>query len=250
MRQPRRTSSGSTRRSRRSTTRAFVRAPNLAIDRREIVRIYGGRDAAALTCQALPAGTLGFRRYCPFTRHPRDDGMWTAPDLSLARKLVAASGARGIRVTVWGWSDDATISPAVARYTAAVLRRLGFRTRVRIISHASGVPDSPIQLIPAGWLDTTAYNFLAPWFSCNGALNGGFFCDPALDRTIRFARSLEATNPRAAGSVWARVDRTVVDRAVWVPLVNPRLIDFVSGRVRNYQHHPYWGILADQLVVR
>jgi peptide/nickel transport system substrate-binding protein len=132
-----------------------------------------------------------------------------------------------------------------------VLRRLGFRTRVRIVSHASPAPltESPIQLIPAGWLDTTPYNFLGPWFSCNGAANAGFFCDPALDRTIRLARSLEATNPRAAASVWARADRTVVDQAAWVPLVNPRLIDFVSARVRNYQHHPYWGILADQLVV-
>lgn len=227
------------------------RALNLAIDRRAIVRIYGGRDAAAPTCQVLPAGIAGFRRYCPFTRHPRADGAWTAPDLPLARKLVAASGTRGSRVTVWGWSDDATISPAVARYTASVLRRLGFRTRVRIVSHASPAPltESPIQLIPAGWLDTTPYNFLGPWFSCNGAANAGFFCDPALDRTIRLARSLEATNPRAAASVWARADRTVVDQAAWVPLVNPRLIDFVSARVRNYQHHPYWGILADQLVV-
>jgi peptide/nickel transport system substrate-binding protein len=228
------------------------RALNLAIDRRAIVRIYGGRDAAAPTCQVLPAGILGFRRYCPFTRHPRADGVWTAPDLSAARKLVAASGTRGSRVTVWGWSDDPTISPAVANYTAAVLRRLGFRTHVRIASHAApaGSTDSAIQLIPAGWLDTTAYNFFGPWFSCDGALNGGFFCDPALDRSIRLARTLEATDPRAAASVWARVDRTVVDQAAWVPLVNPRLIDFVSARVRNYQHHPYWGILADQLEVR
>jgi hypothetical protein len=25
------------------------------------------------------------------------------------------------------------------------------------------------------------------------------------------------------------------------------VIDFVSARVRNYQPHPYWGIIADQL---
>jgi hypothetical protein len=42
----------------------------------------------------------------------------------------------------------------------------------------------------------------------------------------------------------------VVDQAVWIPLVNPRLIDFVSARVRNYQFHPYWGIIADQLSVQ
>jgi YVTN family beta-propeller protein len=227
------------------------RALNLAIDRREIARIYGGADAATPTCQVLPPGIFGYRRYCPFTRAPRASGAWTSPDFALARRLVTASGSRGSSVTVWGWTDDATISPRVSRYTAAVLRRLGFHARVRLLSHAS--PErfrGPAQLIPAGWLDTTAYNFLAPWLSCGGALTHGFFCDPSLDRLMKKAVDLGPTDPRAAASVWARVDRAAVDRAAWVPLVNPRLIDFVSTRIRNYQHHPYWGILADQLVVQ
>jgi YVTN family beta-propeller protein len=226
------------------------RALNLAIDRREIVRIYGGRDAATPTCQVLPPGISGYRLYCPFTRGARAGRAWTSPDLALARKLVAASGTRGSRITVWGWTDDATISPRVSRYTAAVLRLLGYRARVRLVSHAS--PEKirgPVQLIPAGWLDTTAYNFFVPWFSCDGALTHGFLCDPSLDRLMKKAVGLEPADPRAAASVWARVDRAAVDQGGWVPLVNPRLIDFVSARVGNYQHHPYWGILVDQLVL-
>jgi peptide/nickel transport system substrate-binding protein len=226
------------------------RALNLAVDRREIVRIYGGGDAATPTCQLLPPGIAGYRRHCPYTGNPRAAGRWTAPDLARARKLVAASGTRGAQITVLGWTDDPTISPRVSRYTADLLRRLGYRAHVRFVSHAS--PDQfrgALHLIPAGWLDTTAYNFLAPWLLCEGALNGGFLCDPALDRLVHEAVELEATDPRAAASVWARADRAAVDRAVWLPLVNPRLIDFVSARVRNYQHHPYWGILVDQLEV-
>jgi len=46
------------------------------------------------------------------------------------------------------------------------------------------------------------------------------------------------------------MDRDAVDQAVWVPLVNPRLIDLVSARVRNYQFHPYWCIMADQIWLR
>lgn len=79
------------------------------------------------------------------------------------------------------------------------------------------------------------------------AIDHGWFCDARLDREMRRPRSLEATNPRAAAAVWSRVDRELVDRAAWVPLVNPRLIDLVSARVRNYQFHPYWGIIAGQL---
>ena len=38
-----------------------------------------------------------------------------------------------------------------------------------------------------------------------------------------------------------------MDEAVWVPLVNPRVFDFVSARVHNYQHNPLWGFLAQQV---
>jgi peptide/nickel transport system substrate-binding protein len=226
------------------------RALNLAIDRREIVRIYGGRDAATPTCQVLPPGISGYRRHCPFTRGPRPDGAWTAPDLARARRLVAASGTRGSLITVWGWTDDATISPRVSSYTAAVLRLLGYRARVRLLSHAAPARfQSPPQLIPAGWLDTTAYNFFAPLLSCGGGLNG-FYCNRSLDRLMKTAVDLEPSDPRAAAAVWARVDRAAVEQAALVPFVNARLIDFVSARVQNYQHHPYWGIIADQLVAK
>ena len=62
--------------------------------------------------------------------------------------------------------------------------------------------------------------------------------------------TLVATRPQAAGSLWARIDRKLVDRAVWVPLINEHGIDFVSARVRNYQLHTYWGLIADRLWLR
>jgi peptide/nickel transport system substrate-binding protein len=39
-------------------------------------------------------------------------------------------------------------------------------------------------------------------------------------------------------------------REPWLPLVTPKLIDFVSRRVGNYQYSPVWGMLIDQLWVR
>jgi ABC-type transport system substrate-binding protein len=71
-----------------------------------------------------------------------------------------------------------------------------------------------------------------------------------VDRTIRHAEALEATDAHAAGALWARLDRELVDRAAWVPLVNPRNVDFVSRRVENYQYTTNTGILADQLWLR
>jgi ABC-type transport system substrate-binding protein len=107
-----------------------------------------------------------------------------------------------------------------------------------------------IQMTPPGWADETPYNFFAPWLTCAAAYNHGWFCDPRLDREIGRAQALESTDPRGAAARWATLDRLVTDAAAWVPLVNPRQIDFVSARVRNYQHGPLGGIIADQLVVR
>jgi peptide/nickel transport system substrate-binding protein len=64
------------------------------------------------------------------------------------------------------------------------------------------------------------------------------------------ARTLEVTDPRAAALAWEEIDREVADRALWVPIVNVRMIDFVSSRVHNYQFHPYWGFLASQAWLR
>jgi hypothetical protein len=54
---------------------------------------------------------------------------------------------------------------------------------------------------------------------------------------LRRAQSLKSTNSRAA-AIWARMDRRLVERAAWVPMVNELGLSFVSDRVRNYQFHP------------
>jgi peptide/nickel transport system substrate-binding protein len=141
------------------------------------------------------------------------------------------------------------------RYRVSVLRRLGYRARVHLVTHAS-LTDAPessyaaIHLFPTGWMTNAAEGFFSPWLSCDGSGDHGWFCVPRLDRAMRRARSLQVTDSSAAGRLSARIDREIVDRAALVPLVNPRQIDFVSRRVHNLQHHAYLGPIADQLVLR
>jgi peptide/nickel transport system substrate-binding protein len=219
------------------------RALNFAIDRRKIVRLYGGSGLATAACQVLPPGIPGYRRHCPYPH-----------DFARARRLVHSSGTRGQRITVWAWTDDPTISVGVERYIAVVLRRLGYRVEVHLMSHRSlnhplpGTYDS-IQLLPAAWGDTP-YGFFATWFACDGPNGHGWFCDRRIDRLNGQARSLLATRPREAAELWSRIDRELVDRALWLPMINERGIDFLSTRVANYESHPYWGLFADQLWVR
>jgi peptide/nickel transport system substrate-binding protein len=73
------------------------------------------------------------------------------------------------------------------------------------------------------------------------------FLRPRVDQEIARAQALEEMQPRAANALWARLDHELIDRAVWGPVVNERGLDFVSARVHEYEFHPYWGLIADQL---
>ena len=231
------------------------RALSLAIDRHALAAIQGGPDTATPTCQLLPPGIAGYRRYCPHTQDVSADGTWTGPDLPRARRLAAASGTRNMRITVSGWTDDPYFPPATTEQVAATLRRLGYRTRIRPVTHPF-LADAParvftsISILPVGWKDFSAYGFFAPWLSCRGALAHGYACDRRLDRDMQRASALEATHPRRAAQHWARIDHDIVDRAAIVPLYNLRETDFVSERVHNFQHHPYLGALVDQIQIR
>jgi YVTN family beta-propeller protein len=230
------------------------RALNFAIDRRAIVRLYGGVELATPTCQVLAPGIQGYQRYCPYSRRPRL-GVWPMPDLARARRLVEASGTKGTPVTVWGWTDDPTITPRVVPYVADLLRRLGYPSRVRLVPHSFLENPQPerftkIQVIPAAWGNDTSYGFFSTWFACDGPNVHGWFCDRRIDRTILRAQALKSTQPRAAAALWAKIDRELVDQAAWVPLINEHGTEFVSARVRNYQFHPYWGFMADQVSLR
>ena len=67
---------------------------------------------------------------------------------------------------------------------------------------------------------------------------------------MRQAQTLEPTDPRAADAQWAHIDRELVDAAAWIPWSTGKEIDFVSKRVGNFQFHPAWFLLFDQLWVR
>jgi hypothetical protein len=65
-------------------------------------------------------------------------------------------------------------------------------------------------------------------------------------RQIRQAS--EARDPEVANALWT--DRRIVDQAPIVPISNPHNPSFVSKRVGNFQFHPVWGPLLDQIWVR
>jgi YVTN family beta-propeller protein len=241
------------------------RALNFAIDRGEIVALAGGAPFAAPTCQILPPVFPGYRPYCPYTLGPNAAGTWIDPNLAQAKALVAASGTRGMRVeyVVPGCCNPLTAK--TARYFVRLLRELGYRSSLRIIPDFSDylgyVADSrhEAQIGHAGWIGEklAPSEFLQRLFSCASFLphdpanlNASEFCDREIDAAMNRAGAEQTTDPARANELWAEIDHALVHRAVVVPTISPRYPVFVSNRVGNYQSHPLWGTLLDQLWVR
>jgi YVTN family beta-propeller protein len=230
-------------------------ALNLALDRRRIEEMYGGATVATPTCQPITPGIPGYVRYCPYTRDPRPDGDWEAPDLSKAKRLVAASGTLGERIDVWGTTDEVAVPRQEPAYVASVLRSLGYRTRLHILptSQITEAMRRGFQLSVDGdwgaeYPDPSSY--IPSFFGCQGGLSNGYYCNPALDREMRDATSSETESPIRAAATWAAIDRRLTDQAVWAPTVDLRAVELVSPRLRNYQFNPVWGFLADQVWLR
>jgi YVTN family beta-propeller protein len=236
------------------------RAINYATDRQALIRLIGAEAGLRPTCQMIPPSFPGYRPYCPYTRNPTRAGTWSAPDMSKARALVAASGTKGTPVDVV--LPPAPIAVAIGRYYGQILRSLGYRVRLRTdLDFLATYADSRkhTQLGQTGWFadKLAASNFLTPLFTCaafvpKSPANSNFFqyCNPKLDAKIKEATAIQGSDPTRAAELWGEIDKMVTDDAVAVPWANPRNSALVSRRVGNYQSHPLWGTLLDQLWVK
>jgi YVTN family beta-propeller protein len=215
------------------------RAVNYGVDRQAYARRAGGRLVGEPTCQILPPSFPAYRHYCPY-RH----------DLSAAKRLVARAGTQGTTVAVW----TTPLSVFQALPVVSALKALGYRARVRVAAYDAWDYDTIQAGVHSWFADYPAASDFAPLFSCRAALtpveNPARFCDPNVERMIERANDLAASDPQAADHLWTKIDRMVTDRAPYVPLLNPRRVEFFSARVGNHQFNPQLGTLFDQLWVR
>ena len=236
------------------------RALNYAADRAAAVDAVGGPNAAQETCQILPPYSPGYRPYCPYTAGATTRGKWTGPDLAKARALIARSGTRGMKITVWSWSD----LPGLGPYTVKLLRSLGYRTRLEVrggdkFFEIANDSRTKAQIGTGEWISNypTAAGFYSPVLTCASFFpanpnnsNQSEFCDRGIDRQVGRALAEQVSDPAASRGLWESIDRQTVDQAPWVPLANPQVVDVLSRRTADYQYSLAGGILFDQLWVR
>jgi YVTN family beta-propeller protein len=227
------------------------RAVNLAIDRHKAVDTLGGPLSAQLSCQLLPPDLQGYRPYCPYTVDPNAAGTWTGPDIAAAQALIAKSGRAGTRVSIL------TAGPfdALGAYLVSVLGNLGLPAQVGpdtedVLFDPEKGPK--VQAAITGWFADypAASGAIVPLVGCNEPTNLSRVCDDGVNAAVARANSLQEADYGTAAAAWADADRTIVDLAPVAALANRRGVDLVGSRVGNYEHHPEWLVLYDQLWVQ
>jgi YVTN family beta-propeller protein len=237
--------------------RRVRQAINYAIDRRRLVEIYGGAARATPTCQMLQPDFPGYQPYCPFSTGPPDEP-YAGPDRAKARALVAASGTQGMAITLTGTDDP--FSHATNTYLVNVLRSLGYAARLHELTDddyfgLESDPQARWQILQGSGFFAdypAASNFYLNLFSCAATTGpgAGRNCNRGLDALADDAYHAEGTDPSAARTLWAAVDRKLTDDAPFVALVNTLEATAVSQRVGNYQSSPELGPLLSQIWVR
>jgi peptide/nickel transport system substrate-binding protein len=227
-------------------------AVSYAIDRKALVKIFGGSVLAAPVCQVLPPGFPGHEPYCPFTKNPGKK--WSAPDMEKAKKLVEESGTKGQKVTII--AEDKAISKSIGVYLQSVLTELGYQADVKPI--ATNIQftyiqntNNKVQMSITQWYQDypAASDFLYILFGCesfhegsDSSVNISGFCDKGINDKMKKALELGVEDKTAANKMWAEIDKAVTDKAPAAGLFTPKHLDFVSKRLGNFQFNSqyYW----------
>jgi ABC-type transport system substrate-binding protein/class 3 adenylate cyclase len=228
------------------------RAVAEAFDSRTLAHLVG--PGVISTCQILPPDFPAYRKSCPF-------GPGGADAVVRARKLLGGAATR-TPVTVWVPGGTAV----QGRYMESVLRSLGFHARVVVIAslghYFRQVNNSRThsQVVWDGWYSDfpSDAGFLPPIFSSASFVpnnptasdDPSGFSDPAVDRLMKHAEAVQAEDPSAAASLWQASERAILEQAPILPMYNQEQATFVSPRVQNFEFHPQWGVLFDQLWIK
>jgi peptide/nickel transport system substrate-binding protein len=121
-------------------------------------------------------------------------------DVAKARALLAAAGAPNPAISLMAPNNPENLQ--AAEVIQAMARESGFEIQIQATEFASSLQASAkgdFEAFLIGWSgrsdpDGNIYNLLA----CNGPLNDGHYCNPAVDRELDAARAVEARAERVA----------------------------------------------------
>lgn len=203
-------------------------AVNLAIDRENIKRVFGGPTTGPIATSIVPPGLDGY--LAPEDFNPFEtEGM--AGDMEAAKALMAEAGypdGYDKPLNMVGASDPP--HDKIFETVRSDLEELGFTNLKPKLpkfpnqyTQFYSVPDSETAIgTSAGWCKdyNSAFTFLDPLFHSRNILDSGNqnyaeLDDPEMDRLIDEAAS--QSDPAAAKEAWEAANRYATETGVWIP---------------------------------
>jgi peptide/nickel transport system substrate-binding protein len=205
-------------------------AVNLAIDRENIKRVFGGPTTGPIATSIVPPGLDGYLAPEDFNPFETGGGSMSG-DMEAAKAKMAEAGLEG------GWDEPITVVGAsdpphdkIFETVRADLEELGF-TNIKSklpkfpnqYTQFYSVPDSETAIgTSAGWCKdyNSAFTFLDPLFHSRNILPSGNqnyaeFDDPQMDELIDAAAA--ESDPAAAKTAWEEANRYATESGVWIP---------------------------------
>ena len=232
-------------------------AINWAVDRSSIVKLYGGTSLAQPACTILPPNFPGHVNTCAYTKG--GGSTWKAPDLAKAKALVASSGTAGQSIGVVVQNDS--VNEGIGLYMVSLLNQLGYKATLKPLSDNIQYnyiqnTNNHVQLSLTQWYQDypAASDFLQVLLSCasfhkgsDSSINIAGYCNKDLDAQMTAADTQGLTDQKAANTAWGSIDKAYMAESPLVPLFTPKLVDFTSSRVKNYQFSAQYYMLVDQV---
>jgi len=235
-------------------------AVNWALDRAGAVSLYGGKNLAQPVCTFLPPDFPGHVDDCQYTKG--GGTTWKEPDVAKAKQLVKESGTAGQAVAVVTTDDE--VNKAIGENVQSMLNEIGYKATLKPISGNIQFTyiqntNNKVQISLTSWYQDypAASDFLNVLLGCgsfhpgsDSSINISGFCDKTIDAQMQKALATEQTSMDEANTMWGEVDKAVMTASPTAPIFTPKLIDFLSARVGNYQFSKQFYMLVSQLWVQ
>jgi peptide/nickel transport system substrate-binding protein len=208
-------------------------AVNWAVDRRALSRLNSGNFTP--TCYFLPPGIVGHPTGpCPYG-DPNQP-----PNLAKAKQVLAASGMKGAKVTVWGQQRDPRVS--FINYYTDVLNKIGFKAKAKFIADAQYFPTiGNLKLNPqTGFADwnqdfpnPSDFYLLMDAKSIQPTNNQNFsqVDDPKVQSALAKLNPVPASQLDSVAKDWTDLDTYLAKKAYIVSFGNQEVPQFMSDKM-------------------
>lgn len=215
-------------------------AVNYAVNRLQMLRVWGGPSQGSTTDQVLPPTMPLWHRY---TAYPN------SPNLAKAKALMKASGVKTPVSVVVRARNDAPGFVELLQVLQQNLKAIGINVEIKTAADAvnNGIIDNRANHVPAG-INEWSQDYPDPEDFLNVLL------DP---RRPSFPQARARFAAKDAIPIFNRLDRLTgdarlrayqsADQAVmknwapWAPLINPVEVDIISNRVTGFVYQPVYG---------